>query len=619
MGTLNIEKFLPRCTLSNMIQRDPLASISYLCSQDGLKSLRQLDLANWTQTTLVPELPMARTYPNSIGKIAWSSNKKSVFFVDCNNALSQVDLNSGTVVNFRLDAPVTEIHTLSNRSALAVTFDNQKIALIEPGDNNPKTEIIFGSAGNLDLFVGDLSVVDDLVATRMWSDSTMPWYFSELLVLDVFGSIVWKYSNPNHMISQPRFSPDGQRLAFVSSHEGNLGIYIVDRSWGKPQLVSDSIYDYSNIDLGFGQKSYCWTSTSTNLCANRSENGFGRFLYLDVTQNQAPIEIAKGFVDSPICIQDHVIGVRSGARTPAELVAYDLTSISPNPRKQKTRKLVIESLHESALLGVPLGEPEINTSPSAIDEFATTGQNATVISRIFKEQHPFVKGTIVMLHGGPVDQTQVRFVPRIAYLAALGYRVVNIDPRGTTGYGIGYINSLSGKWGQADLADVENVINDLLKRSRIQSPIFAMGGSAGGFLALKLAASSNVSIQGVIASYPVVDADELAKNTHRFEKSYTNILLGKNVLENSTHQTKSPIDEISNISCPILLFHGDSDEVVPIDATKTYVERLKIANKDVQFVVYQGEGHGWGNKDTLQDELTKITDFIDGITKTLDH
>jgi len=215
-------------------------------------------------------------------------------------------------------------------------------------------------------------------------------------------------------------------------------------------------------------------------------------------------------------------------------------------------------------------------------------------------------GTICWIHGGPTDQWQVTFLPRIAYWVSRGWTVVVPDSRGSTGHGRAYQQALRGRWGEADVEDVANVLA-LAHTSGWSTPTHTvlMGGSAGGFTALNVAIRHPDLVAAAAVVYPVTDLATLDAYTHRFEAHYTSTLVSP-----QEYADRSPLSHAHELARPVLVLHGDSDPVVPLTASAEFVRRAAAAGADATLHVYEGEGHGFRQPANQRDELERVEAFL---------
>ena len=121
-----------------------------------------------------------------------------------------------------------------------------------------------------------------------------------------------------------------------------------------------------------------------------------------------------------------------------------------------------------------------------------------------------------------------------------------------------------------------------------------IGGSAGGFTVLSVLAhlveQPAIAKAGIVA-YPVCDLDDLADRSHRFERHYTDSLIGSP--GSPEMRERSPIWFAHRIRCPLLVFHGELDPIVPVAQSRVLVERMRTAGNEVELIEYPGEGHGF--------------------------
>jgi len=220
------------------------------------------------------------------------------------------------------------------------------------------------------------------------------------------------------------------------------------------------------------------------------------------------------------------------------------------------------------------------------------------------------------VHGGPTDQWRVDFRPRIAYWWSRGWDVLVVDPRGTTGHGRDYQQALNGAWGRMDVDDAASLIAHAHDAGWATPHRTVMiGGSSGGLTVLGLLADHPALVAGAVASYPVSDLSGLAASTHRFEAHYTDSLVGS-PSEPATARlmaTLSPLHRAESIVGPLLLFHGTDDPVVPIEQSDALVDSIRRHGGDVDYVVYDGEGHGFRDPANQRDEYVRTQWFLDKV------
>ncbi len=101
--------------------------------------------------------------------------------------------------------------------------------------------------------------------------------------------------------------------------------------------------------------------------------------------------------------------------------------------------------------------------------------------------------------------------------------------------------------------------------------------------------------------------------THRFEAHYTDTLVGPVDRWPDRYAELSPINRADRITRPLLVFHGTDDPVVPIAQSDELVERIRSTGGTVDYVVYEGEGHGFRDPVNQRDEYERTERFLDAL------
>src|SRR6185369_15804538 len=122
----------------------------------------------------------------------------------------------------------------------------------------------------------------------------------------------------------------------------------------------------------------------------------------------------------------------------------------------------------------------------------------------------------------------------------------------SSGYGVAYRNALDGRWGELDVADVAVGIRHAVREGwATPGRVAMMGGSAGGFTALNVAAMHPDLVAAVIALFPVTDLLDLAATTHRFESGDLLRLVGPLPEAREVYVARSPITQAANLRAPV--------------------------------------------------------------------
>jgi dipeptidyl aminopeptidase/acylaminoacyl peptidase len=118
-------------------------------------------------------------------------------------------------------------------------------------------------------------------------------------------------------------------------------------------------------------------------------------------------------------------------------------------------------------------------------------------------------------------------------------------------------------------------------------------------------------VAAAIVAYPVTDLFDLAEHSHRSEAHYTDSLVGRLPDTAALYTERSPMNFVDRlVGTPLLVMHGDSDRVVPVEQSAVFVERCVDAGVAVDFVVYAGEGHGFRRPENQLDEYRRMAAFL---------
>jgi len=169
---------------------------------------------------------------------------------------------------------------------------------------------------------------------------------------------------------------------------------------------------------------------------------------------------------------------------------------------------------------------------------------------------------------------------------------------------------LNYKWGIVDSYDCKALVLELLKLDLVDSEkVVIFGNSAGGLTALNCLLYDSI-FTAAICKYPVIDLKDMHYNTHRFEKDYLNSLVGDYAKNHDDYINRSPINQITKIKKPILLFHGKKDKVISYKQTLKIQEILIRNNKYSEVIFFENEGHGFKNFENKKVVMQKSQEFL---------
>ena len=205
--------------------------------------------------------------------------------------------------------------------------------------------------------------------------------------------------------------------------------------------------------------------------------------------------------------------------------------------------------------------------------------------------------TVLLVHGGPWARDTWGYSPIVQWLANRGYAVLQVNFRGSTGYGKAFLNAGNRQWAATMHDDLIDGVNWLVKQG-IADPekIAIMGGSYGGYATLVgLTYTPDVFAAGVdivgpsnlvtlMKSIPPYWAPLLANMYHR---------VGNLETEEEFLKSRSPLFFVDKIQKPLLIGQGANDPRVKQAESEQIVEAMKQAGKPVEYALYTDEGHGF--------------------------
>ena len=200
---------------------------------------------------------------------------------------------------------------------------------------------------------------------------------------------------------------------------------------------------------------------------------------------------------------------------------------------------------------------------------------------------------IVSVHGGPTSSAKTSLNLKLQFWTNRGFAVIDINHRGSAGFGRKFRNSLYPNWGLFDLQDIESAVRHVIDKGLVDPAKVAIrGGSAGGYSVMAALSKSSLFAAGV-SYYGVSDLEVLTQGTHKFESRYLDQLIGPYPEARDVYLARSPIYNIDKINSPLMLLQGLEDKVVPSDQAEGIRKKLKQKGVDVRYIPFAGEGHGF--------------------------
>jgi len=224
---------------------------------------------------------------------------------------------------------------------------------------------------------------------------------------------------------------------------------------------------------------------------------------------------------------------------------------------------------------------------------------------------------ILMPHGGPESYDKINFDWMAQYFASRGFLVIQPQFRGSDGFGSDFILKGRGEWGRKMQHDLTDAVKALIKSEYVDANrICIVGASYGGYAALAGAVFTPKLYQCAVSINGVADVDKMLKDEkseygsdHWVLSYWQESIINGTITED--HLAKiSPITHVKNVQIPILLIHGEYDEIVPFSQSEKMYEELKDAGKQVEFVELNKGDHHLSDAINRMEALKAIDKFI---------
>ena len=215
-------------------------------------------------------------------------------------------------------------------------------------------------------------------------------------------------------------------------------------------------------------------------------------------------------------------------------------------------------------------------------------------------------------HGGPTWQAYRGFNPFKHLLVSEGFAVLDVDFRGSTGYGRDFRLANHDEWGHADAHDMIDAGHWAVDQSWCDGRLAIYGGSYGGYLVLCALVEEPSLWRAGIDLYGDSEIAESFRHGDRPGRIDLARQMGSpdDPARAELYRRGSPVYRAERIEAPLMILHGRKDKrVVPL-MTERMVEALEIENKHHEVHWYDEEGHGWEKRENRRDAFGRILGFL---------
>ncbi len=393
--------------------------------------------------------------------------------------------------------------------------------------------------------------------------------------------------------SRAVWSPNSQEIAFLQGGPDSLLYFALQRlavisaAGGPVRIVSGA------LDRSFVHPS--WSGDGKSIYAQLEDDG-SMILARVPREGGAVQRLLDGrrSISAVVAAGSHVSLVQSTATHPDDLFAFDPTA------KDSLRPLTDAN---PWLRGIQLAGQE---------PISTKSKDGAVIHGFLMRPVGFKEGvrvpTILRLHGGPVSEWENGFELSWQLLAAHGFAVVGMNPRGSSGRGLAWARAIYAHWGEKDVEDVLSGV-DYAVAHRIADPkrLGVGGWSYGGELTNYVIASdrrfkaaiAGAGIGNVLAGF----------GTDQYVREYIDELGLPWKHLDTWLRVSYPFLHADRIVTPTLFLAGDQDFNVPLQNSEQMYQALRSLDVETQLVIYPGQFHGLTRPSFLADRMTRSIDW----------
>jgi dipeptidyl aminopeptidase/acylaminoacyl peptidase len=221
---------------------------------------------------------------------------------------------------------------------------------------------------------------------------------------------------------------------------------------------------------------------------------------------------------------------------------------------------------------------------------------------------------VLLVHGGPWLRDRWGHYSTVQWLANRGYAVLQVNYRGSTGYGRKFVQASYKEWGGKMHDDLIDGVNWLIKEG-VADPtkVAIMGGSYGGYATLVgLTLTPDIFVAGVSS----VGISNLISHYNNYPPYWSlykprfRARVGDPQKEEELLKARSPLFHVDQIKAPLLIAHGVNDARVVASESEQMVAAMRQANKPVEYVIYEDEGHRQWRPETKFHFFAKVEEFL---------
>lgn len=453
-----------------------------------------------------------------------------------------------------------------------------------------------------------------LAFTSDRSEERWLWPAPALWTFDLISGALSRLTDEALSIAGPAWSPDGLRIAYLGSPRrhavGHTDLYVSDVAHGEAgQRLLTADWEADCQDSGIddqrgshGAPCIAWSADGRDILLLASLRGATHVYAAPADGVGAPQALTSGAIRVYGFSTDReartlALGISTPA-LPGDLFARALAGGDEAPRR-------LTSLNSALLAEVALAEPE---------EYAFTGADGWELQgwvmRPAEADREQPLPAILEIHGGPSAMYGYGFFHEFQLLAARGYAVVYVNPRGSTGYGRTFSGAVTNDWGGRDFDDLMAGLDAAIARGGIDANRLGVaGGSYGGFM-------TNWAVSHSDRFKAAVTMRCVSNNATMFGISdigpwFTQDQLGATPWEDLDRLMRfSPIAYVKDIHTPLLILHSDQDLRCPLEQAQQLYTALKFLRQETRLIIFEGQSHDLSRTGHPRSRMRRLNEIV---------
>jgi dipeptidyl aminopeptidase/acylaminoacyl peptidase len=555
-----------------------------------------------------PPSVLVASWPDPIEELAWSPDGSSLLFV-CRVPQDRQELSLpddrrpplrltrlryredgiGWTFNRPRQAYILQVASGSVRKLSVGGYDDAEFAWHPDGES-----VVFVSQRQPD---ADRTLLNDVY--RQYLDSA---------------SEATRITATQHCYSQPSVSPDGTRVALTATDvlgfPATAGLGVVPLAGGAVTMLSATL-DRDCNSTWPGTNAPIWRGDDSVLVLVDDAGAIRacEFMTTSPGRHQTILAGDRQITSLDAC-GDTLVFATSSPAEPPQLVTRvpgesERTVHAPNLGYRETRDLRLPQHRSTAV-----------AERTAVDSWLTLPDPDLWLPR-----YPL----LVCMQGGGT-QYGYQWSHEFQALCAAGFATLYLNPRGSAGYGTGWMRTVAGPraavpgrgWGADDIGDVVAVLDDVLHSTPELDPrrVGVLGGSYGGLVVTWLLGSTDKFRAGWAERGPY-NLFSLAGTNDESPWFFTSYLGTTQVDDPAAYWAPSPLRLAAGITAPLMIVHSEEDRRCPIQQAEELFMALKLLGREVEFIRFPGEGHGLTRTGSPVHQLQRLELMLEWFSRWL--